>query len=166
MPEELHVVRPHHSPIRRVVDPERRLPDIALIENNQLTDAYTKMHKPHSVHGYEIATRDGFAGWMAVVEDTDSDACYFANIELDENYLRSKQGIGLAAYVLAIETAHAVGRRFRTGQTVSEPAKHRWEGFVDLGVAQVHELFEYLGNLREGSAYSHYLAHVDIPPLT
>ena len=123
--------------IRETVDPTNTLPSVEL--------------KPIRIQEWEGLTREKLAivaegdevGQCDIVLETNphSQAAHFDGIEISEK--KRGSGIGMAAYLLAIELAHSRGLPFETqdyDQTAN--SKRIWEVLAEKGVAQVMEPFK------------------------
>jgi predicted GNAT family acetyltransferase len=130
--------------IREKVDPNHTLPHVELA--------------PIQVQEWEGLTRekmtittDGeIVGQCDIVLETDpgSHKAHFDGIEIDDD--KRGRGIGMAAYLLAIEYVHAQGLPFET-QDYDQTgySKNIWEKLAQLGVGEVVTPFQP-SKVREG----------------
>jgi predicted GNAT family acetyltransferase len=99
---------------------------------------------------YTLAHQGNAIGSMTIV-DSGEDTKIFQGIDIHKEY-RGK-GFGLAAYVLAIESAHELDVAFETDSYVSLSAVQVWNRLVHAGVAQVVEPFRYALTWENGLVY-------------
>lgn len=145
------------SSVRELVDPNHTLPSVEL--------------KPIRVQKWEGLTREKMAivadgtevGECDIVTETDlnSQIAHFDGIEIDKD--ERGRGIGMAAYLLAIELSHSRGLPFET-QDYDQTAysKRIWEALAEKGVAQVVEPFK-TSHVREDRFTGKYRVPVPKP---
>ena len=150
----------NYDTIRTAVDPHDTLPPVELIKDDD---------QPHEGYGgsavatvYGIYADDERIGGAIITNDSATHQSWFNDVEIIDEAKRG-QGYGTAAYIAAIELAHARGNTFRTHEwSQSEFAKRVWERFVDAKVAEVVEPFHAYG--RGGQGRVHYTGHLRVPP--
>jgi hypothetical protein len=122
--------------IRKSVDPKHILPNVELVVRNSYEwDHLVRDQMDIVYNGKQV-------GKCNIVSETDISApfAHFDGIEIVED-MRGK-GIGLAAYILAIEISHSRGLPFETQNWAQKPgAKKIWELLADRGVAEIIEPF-------------------------
>ena len=126
------------SPIRSLVDPEGTLPDIALVPRKELcTERLEILERGGEVsEEYSIVHQDQVIGGAEILSTQQSktvDNC-FVGIWLDDEYLG--KGMGMAAYVCAIELAQNRNESFESDHLLSPSALQVWQRLVEIGVAK------------------------------
>ena len=120
--------------IRELVDPLQTLPNIELVTRQYIEWDLDKMtrDKMDIMHNGETVGRCDIVSEMGASEPF----AHFDGIEIDEAVRR--KGVGLAAYVLAIELSHERGLHFETQNWSIRPgAKNIWELLARRGVAEI-----------------------------
>lgn len=132
-------IRPGDSWVRQAVDPNGTLPKVVLARDYSFEPRATISAYGHPSYQFNMfVLGDGCVeqiGEAAVSERTETGECYFSWIYVGTDY--QTRGMGLAAYVLAIEAAHAAGRVFATDEAVSAQARRVWDRLIGIGVARV-----------------------------
>jgi GNAT superfamily N-acetyltransferase len=161
-----------HSPIRDAVDPERRLMPVYFEPYTGPSDYGDDPRDTEGINEFIIRDAAGPLG-KADIDLLIPGERSFGSVRIDPN-LRG-YGFGMAAYVLAIEDAHAHGEAFRSNpEWLRIDARRVWQDFIRMGVAQVvqpiHNYYEQGIDGHWSQQYDHtgrplYRGHVRIPPL-
>lgn len=118
--------------IREAVDPNHTLPDVELRAQQMFEWDYMTREKMAIVFA---GSRVGKCDIVSVFE-VDEPRAHFDGIDIERG-VRGR-GIGLAAYVLAIEMSHEKGLHFETQNWSIKPGSKRiWDILAEKGVAQV-----------------------------
>lgn len=146
---------------RELVDPNGTLPAVTLVRDPSANDPYAGMQR----HESNILMVDGTQVGKAVVgRDLKKNEAWFNGVEVD----KKGKGYGTAAYLAAIEQAHANGETFRSHEYGFSPeAAKVWQKFVDAGVAQVVVPLEnvtFAGGVTGEAGAKINIGHVQIPP--
>jgi hypothetical protein len=131
---QMREIKPRDSVIRRIMDPSGTLPPVSL-------RPIVSQSTPVETIEYDLFAESNRAGEAAITVYSGRKELYFDDVRRDVSLVAQK-GIGLAAYILAAEEAHAQGYDFRNGFGLSDEAKRIWDIFIDRGVATVVEPLE------------------------
>ncbi len=122
--------------VRETVDPSHTLPSVELKPVRiQEWEGLTRIKMTIVAEGEEVGECD-----IVLETSSHNQVAHFDGIEINEK--ERGRGIGMAAYLLAIELSHGRGLPFETqdyDQTAS--SKRIWEALAEKGVAQVIEPF-------------------------
>ena len=147
-----------HTPsVRELVDPQGTLPAVEMIINPD-TPLPRGTLRPLPV----LFMHDGEpVGHSTLVRNMRQQTEHFSGVQIEDDYKGA--GFGTAAYLAAVEDAHARGDTFRTHDwTQTGSAKRVWDRFIEAGVANVVEPFRLVGIEENGT--EKYVGHVEIPP--
>jgi len=125
------------SSVREILDPQHTLPPVQL--RTEATYRWDGLMREKMA----IMLKRTKIGHCDAITETSPNSlkAHFDGIEIDKE-LRGR-GIGLAAYLLAIESAHGRGLPFETqDHEQSFYARKVWEHLADAGVAEVVEPFQ------------------------
>lgn len=143
--------------LRKTVDPDERLPNVDLVINPKKPKAKGTLVPAE----YLIMSGGQRVGELTLAEDKKSKEAWLNGVQVDEG-LRGR-GFGTAAYLAAIEKAHAAEEIFRTHDwSQTEDAVKVWKRFIDAGIAEVVEPFRPYQS-TDGKS-QHFTGHVRIPP--
>ena len=156
------IIRPTEplSAVRRAIDPASRLPRTILARNESYDPDEHRGCDCEPSYGYDICASSGKVGELAFGERPNTGELHLAAVRVD----RRGEGFGIAAYVLAIEAAHANSRAFATDLTVTPLAYKMWNRFIELGVAQVVVPFEGIDPLLPFEEQRYYVGDVRVEP--
>jgi hypothetical protein len=147
---------------RQIIDPEGTLPDVELVPDDEAQKHNEDYSRAHTIQ------YDGEKVGVADIDEHPGEGHSFGFLKLEDEHLKegAKKGYGLAAYLIAVERAHAAGEVFRTGDTTLSPkAKRVWDKFIDRGVAQVVKPFEEDIRIAErGNIVLSYKGSAEIRP--
>lgn len=139
--------------VRSVLEQRRNIP---LVELRQTEQYY--INPPIDV--YDMFALHSLIGSCELMRDTPATLA-FADVCLEVD-ARGK-GMGLGAYVSAIELAHSDAYTFTSGSSVSESALTVWNTLIDAGVARVIRPPVVCGQRRDGQLK--YDCTFIVPPL-
>lgn len=159
MPRLKRVLKPRGSWVREVIDPQETLPPITLIRT--LTPSYV-LDGALEFSTYAICYQKSLIGKADIRWNAAERYFGFAWIDIQTPADEPPKGKGLAAYLVAIEAAHAVNKPWAADAEVSPDAKKIWDLFISKGVAEVVTPFEVTHDPRQRENY--YVGDVYIPP--
>lgn len=139
------------SGLRRIIDPQGTLPDVAFKPNKRIGEKYDLSF------GYAVLLGSREVGFAGLGQSFASDNYYFTRI----GNTSGVKGVGMASYVLAAESAHEDENAFESGSTVSEDARKIWDVFISKGLAEIVKPFEFI----EDPDHPYYKGRVVIPPV-
>jgi hypothetical protein len=131
------------SAVRRAIDPDGTLPAVSFVAQASPASDELRSYCNAPILRYDIRVPSSVAGYAYIsgCRAVWRNGYHFAGIGLNREYLERPGGVGIAAYVLAIETAHHGGFPFMTDHKLSPAATRMWERFVAAGVAEVIDPF-------------------------
>jgi hypothetical protein len=145
---------------RQLMDPEATLPKVNLAPDED--------EQSGGVVTYYNLMHEGSKIGHASIEQVGDGEQAFDDIDVDEEYRNRRAGFGRAAYLAAIENAHAEGNIFRTHPLMfTEPASRVWENLIKNGVAEQLTPFEAHDDKRaraNGRPRTIYRGHAQIKP--
>ncbi len=147
--------------IREQIDPNGTLPSVTLERDQSKKDATGGTRREESNHLVVDGKRVGSA---MIGRDLIKKEAWFNGIEVDQK----GKGFGTAAYLAAIEQAHANGEAFRNHDYGLTPeAAALWNRFIEAGVATVVTPLERKYSPPSeitGGDVAQYDGHVQVPP--
>lgn len=121
---------------RELLDPNHTLPEVCLIVDKS-DDSGDLLYEEMSIIAEDEAI--GTLNLVSEIHDTERIA-HFDGIEINQS--KRKKGLGIAAYLLAIELSHDRKFDFQTQNfELTEHSKKIWEQLAKKGIAEVVEPF-------------------------